>query len=199
MAKSNNLLIAIGASAGGFEEILKIVEGLPRRIQAVIMIATHRKPDETNLLASILDRCSSVDVVSPVDNEYLDCATIYVGAPSESVKVEGYRFDIEVNRTQQSRLKRIDDLFISVASSAGENAVGVLLSGMLSDGVEGMKAISAAGGRCIIQDPEDASYDSMPRQALDQVKPDFVGTAEQIVNRLIRIAEDRVCLSHEES
>jgi len=122
-----------------------------------------------------------------VEGEKLSCTTVYVGAPAESVEIEGNRIHSEIDVSDVSRMERIDDLFITAAKSARENAVGVILTGMLSDGVEGLKAIHKAGGYCIVQDPKDAKFDSMPKNALAEVDADFVGTSDEIADRLITL------------
>lgn len=188
-----NLTIAIGASAGGFKEIVNIVERLPEHIQATIIVATHRQPDQENMLAQILGHHAKCQVLEPFNDQELECTTIYVGAPDEKVQIEGCHFDIEEATTNRDRRNRINDLFESVAASAGENSVGVILSGMLWDGSEGLAAISAAGGTCIVQDPDDANFSAMPQSAMEAVQVDFVGSSEEIANRLIEIASKRRC------
>lgn len=134
-----------------------------------------------------------LSVREPVEGERLRCTTIYVGAPSDSVEVD-WRF-AHVVKIEKSiaRMKRIDALFESAAKQAGPNAVDVILSSMLSDGVEGMKAIEQAGGKCIIQKPGDAQYPDMPLHALDAVTADFLGTPEEIAAKLTELAAGRTC------
>lgn len=195
MSQFQNLLVAIGASAGGFKEIVRIVEELPESFQGCLVVALHREPQHENTFADILERHSRVRISEPVHNGTLSCSTIYVGAPSERIEVEsGGRFGVEVDVSFYARIHRIDDLFFSVAETAGQNSVGVVLSGMLCDGVAGLAAIRNAGGRCIVQDPLDASFDSMPINALNEVEADFVGTAKEIAGKLIEIASDRNCI-----
>lgn len=188
-----NLLVAVGASAGGITEIIRLVGKLPENFQATIVFACHRPPDGPDSLRSILANHSDLNVIQPIEGEKLCCTTIYVGSPRDSVEVDGCYFRTEEDVSKLARYERIDDLFKSAAGSARENCVGVILTGMLSDGVQGLKAIEREGGYCIVQDPDDASHDSMPRNALAEVEADFVGTTDQIAERLIKLAEGRVC------
>ncbi|MBB3209236.1 chemotaxis response regulator CheB [Rhodopirellula rubra] len=192
-SSNTSLIVAIGASAGGFKEIVTIVEGLPCWFAGTLIIATHREPKHENVLADILARRARIRVDEPEDEECLECTTIYVGHSDETVEVDGDEFDVEVDTSRYARMHRIDDLFKSVAESAGRNAVGVILSGMLSDGTEGMRAIKSAGGRCIIQSPSDADCPSMPLHALAEVDPVFVGTAAEIASFLMELALDETC------
>ena len=191
----SNLVVAIGGSAGAVHEIVTIISKLPGNYQGCIVIATHRHPSHPNILAQVLGFNAHVEIAEPSDHESLECTTVFVGAPDEKVKVSFDEFQIERDPTGKSKLKRIDDLFSSVAKSAKHNAVGVILSGMLSDGVKGLKDIHDAGGYCIVQDPDDARFDSMPNKALSEVNANFVGTAEEIADVLIEIAEGRTCHS----
>lgn len=188
-----NLLIVIGASAGGLQQIVKIIRKLPDYFQATVLFACHRSPESPNVLHEILGRNTDLTVRQPIEGERLCCTTIYVGKPKETIEIEGRELHAEMDESDLARMERIDELFKSAAESAGENAVGVILTGMLSDGVEGLKAINAAGGYCIVQDPEDAEFESMPINALKEVDVDFVGTTGEITQKLIQLAEGRTC------
>jgi len=188
---NSSLVVAIGASAGGFKEICLLVEQLPTWFAGTLLIATHREPDKPNTLAAVLAGRARVKVDEPVNEQSMECTTIYVGAPSEKVEVDGDEFDVEDDRSDYARIHRIDDLFNSVAESAGKNAVGIILSGMLKDGTDGLRAIHEAGGICMVQDPGDADFRSMPDNALDAVPIAYVGSTEDISSKLMELALGR--------
>ena len=188
-----NLLIAFGASAGAVSEFTKIVRNLPNYLQATLLFVCHRSPDGPNLLHELLAYNTELDVRQPVEGEKLCCTTIYLGKPRESVEVRGRYFHTEEDVTKLARQARIDDLFSSAARSAGENTVGVLLSGMLDDGVEGLKAIQRVGGKCFVQRPDDALFGDMPTNAIKSLVPDFIGTTEEICIELTKLAAGRTC------
>lgn len=194
MSDHPNLLIAIGASAGGLKEIVKIVELLPDWFPGSLLIATHRTPDVRNTLVEFLGDRARVEVSEASDDGKLDCATIYIGSPNSVVEVDADgRFDVRFDVSRYARMHRIDDLFVSVAKTAGRNAVGVVLSGMLWDGTAGMQAIKEAGGRCIVQDPADADCDSMPLNVLRAVEVDFIGSTEEIASQIMEMGCGRSC------
>lgn len=189
-----NLLVVIGASAGGVKPLQRIITQLPRSFQGIVIIATHRDPAVTkNDLADIFRQNTRLTVREPVEGESLHCTTLYIGNPSQSVLVEGRTAHIDEVTGHMERLQRIDELFRSAARNAGPNAVGVILSGTLWDGVAGLQAIHEAGGKCIVQDPRDATYKDMPEKALDQVDVDYVGTADEIASILMELAAGRNC------
>lgn len=186
-----NLVVAVGASAGGLEEISSIVEWLPTWFMGTMVVAYHRSPSHVNMLAKILAHRARVQVEEPEDDDFLETTVIYVGRSTDRVEVDGEQFDVEEDVSFGARMRRIDDLFESVAESAGPNAIGVILSGMLSDGVEGLRAIHEAGGYCIVQSPEDAQFASMPLNALRAVPVNFVGTSEEIASVIMELSITR--------
>lgn len=193
-----NLLVAIGASAGGLDPILDLVQALPDDLQAALVIVMHRNPDAPdNALARIVDLHANARVSEPFTGEHIHCQTIYVGHPNDQVYVEGRQMKLgDAARDHLSRLQRIDDTFRTVAQSAGPNSVGVILSGTLWDGAAGLKAIADAGGRCLVQDPADAAFAQMPAaalQAVDSIDIDRVGTVDELVSALLDWAEHRAC------
>ncbi|HBN79557.1 MAG TPA: chemotaxis protein CheB [Planctomycetaceae bacterium] len=189
----SNLLIGVGASAGGLKAIVEIVDLLPTHFQGALMIATHRSSTAPNVLPSLLQNHTRLRVSDTIDGDKLSCTHIYIGRPDEVLTAEGGEVHIGLDPEHVRNLLRIDDLFTSIANTAGKNAVGVILSGMLWDGVDGLKAIKEAGGTCIVQTPEDATFDSMPKNALKSVECDFVGTTIEIASRLVELGAGRNC------
>ncbi|MEM6473694.1 MAG: chemotaxis protein CheB [Planctomycetota bacterium] len=185
------LVVVVGASAGGLAEIIKIVDALPPWFEATMVIANHRTPERANLLLDILASRTSIQVLQPEDEECLECTAIYIGDSRDTVRVVGGSFSVKEDVSALSRLRRIDDLFVSVAQSAGDRAVGVILSGMLSDGAAGLRAIHEAGGQCLVQHPHQAAFDSMPENAIASVPADFVGSTDEIAARIVEIAHQR--------
>ncbi len=189
-----NLLVAIGASAGGLQAINGLISELPEDFEAVLVIATHRDPSLAgNRLAEIIEWNTHLRVRDPIEGEKLVCQTVYVGPPSKSLVVEGRDAHLLRVEEEVSRLERIDALFEAAANHAGQNAVGVILSGMLWDGVEGLKAISQAGGRCMVQKPAEAIFSEMPVNAINSVAIDYVGSVKEIAVRLTELASGRTC------
>lgn len=190
------MLIVIGASAGGIKPICEIIEQLPDDFQAVIVVATHRDPNaDGNSLRELLAHHTHIDVEEPDEGDELQCTTIYVSHGGDSVEFQGKKFHLEYSDDHRKRITRIDHLFSSAAEIAKNKAVGVILSGALWDGVEGLRAIHKAGGRCMAQRPTDAGFSAMPMNAIQKVKIDFVGSSKEIANMLIDIARDEECES----
>lgn len=193
-SKRSRFIVAIGGSAGSFTEIVKIVSSLSSNFEGSVVIATHRTPSRRNTLVEVLGHRAKIRVIEPTDEESVQCTTVYVGNSRDRVSLEGGEFEIAEDSSGIARHRRIDDLFHSVAASAKANAVGVILSGMLHDGTEGLRAIHDAGGVCMVQDPEQAINDSMPKHAIAGVPTARVGTTEEIMSWLMEISAERGAL-----
>lgn len=190
-----NLLVTIGASAGGLTAINGLISHLPEDFEAVMIVATHRNPEaQENYLAGILQHNTRLRVRDPIQGEKLVCQTIYVGPPSKSLVLDERFASLQDVEKDCRRVERIDALFETAARYAGPNAIGVILSGMLWDGVEGLKAISEAGGRCMVQAPSEATFKDMPVNAINAVDIDLIGSVKELAERLTEIASGRSCV-----
>jgi chemotaxis response regulator CheB len=113
---------------------------------------------------------------------------VYVGQAKEHLAVDGDRISLLPDPHRLRNLQAIDELFQSIAQSAGKHSIGIILSGLLHDGAEGLKAIKEANGLAIVQSPEEAAFAGMPRRALEAADVDFVATVEQIIVLVRRMA-----------
>lgn len=173
---NEKLVVAIGGSAGSIQALTTILAGLPRDFDAMLLVAIHRPYGRKSLLPAILRRATHLRVFEPTDSEALTSPVGHISRPSEhlSIRGDGYCAKRLPDPYWLRRNKSIDELFTSVAKVAGVNSVGVLLSGLMSDGKKGLKAIKRAGGTTILQDPADADYSSMPRHALESGAAEYV-------------------------
>lgn len=183
-------IVVIGASAGGVEALKQITSGLAPDLDAAIFVVVHVAPDSSGLLPNILNRCSKIPAHQAEDGEAIRPGRIYVAAPNKHLLLEADRVRV-VNGPRHNRHRpAIDLLFRTAARHFGPRVIGVVLTGFLDDGSSGLLAIHNAGGATIVQNPDDAEVASMPRNALDQVQPDYcVPLAEiaDVLNRLARV------------
>lgn len=161
-------LIAIGASAGGLEEIRTILALLPADLPAIVLVVLHRPGDQVSHLRDVLARRSQMPVVEAVHGQDLEVGICYLGQPAGHLGVDRLvRAELTVDFGGKGRRGRtIDDLFTSVARHAGPRTVGVLLSGVLRDGSAGLAAIKKAGGITMVQSPAEARFADMPENAI---------------------------------
>jgi two-component system chemotaxis response regulator CheB len=189
MATLRRTIIAIGASAGGVEALIKVVRGLPSDLPASLFVVLHMPPFGPGHLSEILTRRGPLPAMEAENGQAIEPGHIYVAVPDRHLLVRnGY---VELSRGPHENHSRpaVDPLFRSVARAYGPRAIGVVLSGALGDGAMGLLAIKGRGGATVVQDPADALIESMPRAALELGRVNFVlPVAEMpaLLDRLVR-------------
>jgi two-component system, chemotaxis family, CheB/CheR fusion protein len=183
LATGFSQLVVVGASAGGIDALQTLAASLPPDFPAPIVVAQHISPNRPSALAAILAKATPLSVRSVSGRAQLEPGTIYVVPPNHHVEIVG--FEIVVSEDEkQSPLPSIDLLFTTAASAFGENAIAVVLTGTGTDGAAGAWDIKAAGGTVVIQNPETASFPSLPL-ALSPSIVDIVADLETISTRLV--------------
>lgn len=167
-------VIVVGASAGGVQALQGLVAQLPPEFPASILVVLHLMSSGTSVLDSILDRAGPLAVSQAREGEPLERAHIYVAPPDYHLLVRGPDVHLSAGPRENGHRPAIDPLFRSAARAYGPRVVGVILSGTLDDGTDGLRLIKARGGACVVQDPADAAYAGMPESAIDYVDPDRV-------------------------
>ena len=159
--KTFSHLVVVGASAGGIEALSELVSTLPEGLKAPIVVAQHLDPERASHLEQILSRRSTLPVRTVTDRAPLEAAVVYVVPSNRHVTIT----DHEIGLSEDSHgrpMPSVDLLFTSASESFGEHLVGVILTGTGTDGVEGARIVSAAGGTVVVQDPETAEFGAMP-------------------------------------
>ncbi|WP_082459909.1 MULTISPECIES: chemotaxis protein CheB [unclassified Mycobacterium] len=181
-------VVAIGASAGGIEALCDLAAGMPTGLPFAVMIVIHMGRETPSLLAEIIDRSGPVPAVAAVDGAALEAGRIYAAVPDRHLLARDHRAVLSTGPLERGRRPAIDPLFRSVALDYGRQAIGVLMSGLLDDGVAGLGAIKAAGGTTVVQDLADALYPDLPRNAIRAGVADQTAAATDIGGLLARLA-----------
>jgi two-component system, chemotaxis family, protein-glutamate methylesterase/glutaminase len=187
-------VVVIGASAGGVTALERLVAGLPPDLPAAVLVVLHLNPSGVSLLPEILGRAGSLPTAHATDGEPLRAGTVRVASPDRHLHVADGHIVVDRGPHEHGHRPAIDKLFRSAAASHGRAAVGVLLSGMLDDGVWGLDEIRRAGGTTIVQDPADAQFPALPSAAIDAGVAELVvdmGEMAQAIDRAVRSAETR--------
>jgi two-component system chemotaxis response regulator CheB len=181
-------IIVIGASAGGVEALLTVARDLPAELPAAVIVVLHVAPSGSSALAGILDRAGRLPAASVVDGERLGHGRIYVAPPDHHVIVEATRLRLDDGPRYRGHRPAVDPLFTSAADVHGPRVCAVVLSGSLDDGSRGLARVKACGGVAVVQDPDDARYPAMPRNAIAAAEPDRVVPLGQIGATLVELA-----------
>lgn len=182
-------VVAIGASAGGVEALRTLAAGLPADLAAAVLIVLHIPSYAKSQLPAILSRAGPLPAKQAEDGETIEAGRIYVAPPDRHLLVRAGRIHLSSGPRENHSRPAIDPMFRSIAREYGSRAIGVVLSGALYDGSAGLLAIKARGGIAIVQDPNEAIADSMPRSALRLVDVDEIAPAGEIGRLLGRLVE----------
>jgi two-component system CheB/CheR fusion protein len=180
-------IIGIGTSAGGLEALKLFLRHVPAECGMAFVVIQHLSPTHVGNLPELLQR-STIMKVSQVDKTTkVQPDHVYVIPPNKDMSISKrilYLLDPEADSKHGLRLP-IDSFLHSLAEDAAEQSIGVILSGMGSDGSKGLSAIKEQGGLTLAQEPSSAKFDSMPKSAIDAGLVDIVAPAEELPGRII--------------
>jgi two-component system, chemotaxis family, protein-glutamate methylesterase/glutaminase len=183
-------VVVIGASAGGVEAISYIASQLPRDFDAAVFVVLHISPSAKSMMPQILSRSGRLPAVHAGTSEPIREGVIYVAPPDKHMLLRDGLVVTTDDAREHGHRPAVDPLFRSAAEAYGERAVGVILTGNLSDGAAGLAAIKAHGGVAIVQDPDEAAHSGMPSTAIEQVDVDAVLQLSLIVPAIIQATSD---------
>ena len=177
-------IVGIGASAGGLEAIEQFLENVPENSGMAYIVVQHLDPTHKGMLPELLQRVSRMKVFQVKDRMVVRPNCVYVIPPNKTMSIR--KGVLHLFQPIQARGQRLPiDFFLqSLADDRKELSVGLILSGMGSDGSLGLRAIKEKNGIVMVQDPESAKFDSMPRNAINSVPMDIVASPNELLRRL---------------
>ena len=178
-------VVGMGASAGGLEALEVFFENMPPENGMAFVVVQHLDPTHEDMLAELLQRKTKMPVVQIDDGMKVEKNHVYVIPPNRDLSiVNGVLYLLEPPTARSPRLS-INSFFRTLAEDMRERSIGVILSGMGSDGTLGLKAIREHGGATFVQEPTSAKFDSMVNSAIQEGLADVVTTAEEIPKQII--------------
>jgi two-component system chemotaxis response regulator CheB len=180
-------IVVIGASAGGVSALPQVLQPLPENLAASVFIVQHQAPSRDPQLVNILRRTSSLDVRWAEQGERFEPGCVYLAPPDVHLSFTGDHLSLTGGPRENYARPSIDRLFRSAAATHASRTIGVILTGMMEDGVAGALAIREAGGRTIVQDPLEAAFPELPSKALATFTPDFKLPLDQIPPALLEL------------
>ncbi|HJS86163.1 MAG TPA: chemotaxis protein CheB [Acetobacteraceae bacterium] len=170
---ANRNIIVIGGSSGATAPLKAILGALPLDLPAAVFIVLHIPARSIGILATVATAAGRLPVHQAADGMAIEPGNVYLAVPDHHlILTKGH---MKLGRGPRENMARpaIDPLFRSAAVAYGPQVIGVVLSGLLSDGASGLEAIKRCGGLAVVQDPADAIADEMPRSAMQATTVDL--------------------------
>jgi two-component system chemotaxis response regulator CheB len=182
--------VVIGASAGGFEALLAILQGLPATYPMPLVAVLHLPDNHESKLAELFGYRLALQVREARDKEPLARGTLYFAPPGYHLSIETDRsFSLSCEDRVSYARPSIDVLFASAVDAYGTSLAGVLLTGANYDGAAGLAGMRVAGALTIVQDPASAEVATMPEAALRRMRPDLILPLAEIHSVLRKLGE----------
>lgn len=181
-------IVAVAASAGGVQALRIVLCELPSDFPVPIVVVQHLGPHHRSLLPEILARACQVGVKQAEEGETLRPQTAYIAPPNQHLLVNGDG-TLSLSHSELVHFVRpsADLLFESVAASYGDQAIGVVLTGMGRDATMGVQAMDKMGGLVIAEDPDTAEFPGMPNAAVETGAVDEIVPLKEIAARLVEL------------
>ena len=177
-------IVGIGASAGGLEALKSFLTNVPAGSGMAFVIVQHLDPTHKGILVELLQRGTSMRVFQVKDRTRVEANCVYVIPPNKDMSIlHGVLHLLDPIAPRGLRLP-IDFFFRTLADDQQDHSIGVILSGMGSDGTLGLRAIKEKAGVVFVQEPASAKFDGMPRSAIDAGLADVIAPVEALPGRI---------------
>ena len=179
-------VVGMGGSAGGLEAFEQFFSHLPPDSGLAFVLVPHLEPTHKGMMPELLRRYTSMTVVEVEDGMEVRPNQVYVIPPNADLAILHGKLQVLEPAAPRGLRMPIDFFFRQLAADQKEKAIGIILSGMGSDGTLGLKAIKENSGMAMVQDPASAKYDAMPRSAVSTGLVDYVAAAEELPAKLVQ-------------
>ncbi len=186
-------IIAIGTSTGGPQSLQKVIPRLDKSLNKPVLIVQHMPPNFTKSLAQRLNSLSSLTVIEAQGKEKLEPNVVYVAKGGFHLKLRRMGSNYYIELTDQPsnvlHIPSVDEMVSSVADSFGNAALGVIMTGMGSDGLKGLTKLKSKGGYIVAQDEKSCIVYGMPRAVVEAGIADEIVPLEKIAESIMRNAK----------
>ncbi len=179
-------IVGIGASAGGLDALGKLLDALPGDSGMAFIVIQHLDPTHDSTMASLLAGRTKMTVLQAVDRTRLEGDHVYVIPPGVNLSIRDGAIRLAEMPPRQGPRRPIDIFLQSLAKECGKRAIGAILSGTGDDGSRGIQAIRESGGLVIAQDPDEAGFDGMSRNAILTGVVDLVLPVAEMAAALVK-------------
>ena len=178
-------IVGVGASAGGLDALQRMLAGVPPHTELAFVVVQHLAPSPPSRLADLLRTGTALGVHEAAHGQPVAPGQVYVAPAGCRVGIQAGLLQVQPLAPASGPARTVDHLFDALAADQGAGAVGVVLSGMGSDGSQGLRALAAAGALCLVQEPGSAAFDSMPLAAMLAVPGALAAPPEELVAHIL--------------
>ncbi|MCD6062197.1 MAG: signal transduction histidine kinase [Flavipsychrobacter sp.] len=179
------LIVGIGASAGGIQALREFFDNVPPRTGAAYVVILHLSPDHDSKLAEVIRTVTKLPVEQVTEKTRVKPDHVYVIPPNRHLTMEDAHIVVSPNLQEEDRRAPVDIFFRTMADAYQSKAVCVVLSGTGANGSMGLKRIKEQGGATFVQNPREAEFNEMPRNAIATDMVDEVLPVAEIPRRII--------------
>ena len=174
-------IVTVGASAGGISAVSRLCAGFSEDMDAAIFIVIHvSKGSLIEIVLRQIQKGCKLPCKIPADGESIKNGHVYLAPPDHHMMLEPGKIAVRNGAYENHWRPSVDVLFRTAAAAYDSCVTGIILTGMLDDGSSGMVAIKRSGGRCMVQDPEEAEFSDMPSNVISNVEVDYKGSLDEI-------------------
>jgi two-component system chemotaxis response regulator CheB len=185
-------MLVIGLSAGGTPLVKRLLAILPKDYSLAVAIVAHLPQGHESNLAQQFGAVTDLPVTVARDKEQIVAGHVYVAPPDYHLLIEQnsqVTFALSEDEPVKSVRPSIDVLFSSAAEVFEASLIAVILSGANADGADGMAVVKQRGGLCMVLDPLEAEFSTMPNAVIQKVDVDYIVNIEDIISLLASVDE----------
>jgi len=182
-------IVGIGASAGGLEALEHFLGHVPAASGMAFVIVQHLDPTHKGIMPELLQRATGMRVIQVSDRTRAQPNCVYVIPPNKDMSILHGVLHLLAPAAPRGLRLPIDFFLRSLAQDQQERSIGVILSGMGSDGTLGLRAIKEKAGLVLVQEPATAKFDGMPRSAIDAGLADIVAPVDELPGKIMAFLE----------
>lgn len=183
--KEPSHIVGIGGSAGGLEAFEQFFSHMPADTGMAFVIVQHLDPDHKGMLPELIQRMTAMRVVQIEDGMKTEPNCIYVIPPNADISILHGTLNLLEPVVPRGVRMPVDIFLRHLAEDRNDTAFAVILSGMGTDGTLGIRAIKEKMGIVMVQDPDSAKFDGMPRSAIATGLADYIGRADELPERIV--------------
>lgn len=178
-------IVAIGGSAGGLEAFEHFFAGIPSDTGMAFVVIQHLDPNHKALIAELLQRSMAMPVQEIKEGVKVEPNHVYVIPPNTDLSIFDGRLQLNKPSAAHGYRLPVDSFLQSLAAERGDRSIAVIVSGMGTDGTQGLKAVKEVGGVIMVESPDSAKFDGMPRSAIGTGLVDYIAPIDDLPKELI--------------